>query len=532
MPPRLRTVRRSVSTAEPDGATVAGGEGLGQQARGQQAPATGSWLSRSGSVLLRHWPAVVLLAAGAALRVVSMMAYHPALLYVDSLKYLYGAWPGSDPLGYKVALKIILAVGDTGTVVAFQHLLGLAVAIAIYVLLIRRGVNRWLGALAIAPVLLDGYQLQAEQTIMPDVVFEATVALGLLVLLWNPAVSWFRVLAAGLILGAAVTVHEVGLILIVPVVVYLLLVRGPLFARGGWPEALTKSVAACVAFAIPVLGYCGYSYVTYGHFQISNNGNRIGRLAMSADCATLKIPASLRVLCPTPAQKVNSADWYEHNPASPLAHVPVPRYKKATMVAAFGHAVETQQPLRVIAAWMRDAIRLYEIDRTNSLAITPINRWQFEPYYPSYLPEIIAKPNGDIVVGVQYRLGVPFHYQVFKPAWGGRWQVDRPLARFLHAYQLDGGYPPGPLLLICTLAGLLASLYALFVPRRKASLRVRQLAMCSLLYFVSAAGILLVSDFFVFSWRYQLQADTTLVPAGALAAAAVIEAVRSRRTAA
>ena len=35
------------------------------------------------------------------------------------------------------------------------------------------------------------------------------------------------------------------------------------------------------------------------------------------------------------------------------------------------------------------------------------------------------------------------------------------MAAFLHAYQLDGGYTPGPLLALCALAGLAGSLLAL-----------------------------------------------------------------------
>jgi hypothetical protein len=533
VPPRLRTARHSAPTG-PDTTAQEPAGGLSRSESGQRDWAASaqrtarSWLGRSGRLLGYHWPAAVLFAAGVALRVISLLAYHPALLYVDSLKYLYGTWPGSDPVGYRVLLKLILAVGDLGTVVVVQHLLGLALAVGIYVLLMRRGVNRWLGALAIAPVLLDGYQLQAEQTIMPDVMFEVIVAAVLIVLLWRPAVSWRRVAAVGLLLGLAVTVHQVGLILIVPVVAYLLLLRGPLFSRGGWGEALAMSAAMCVAFAVPVLAYSAYNYQAHGHFRISNNGHAVGRLAMAADCATLRVPADARQLCPTAAQQKYSPDWYEHSRNSPLARIAVPRREKVKLVATLDHAVERQQPLRVIGAVLRDSIRLFEVDRTNSLAITPINRWRFQPYYPSYLPEILAQPDGDIIVGLQYRLGVPFHYVLLNPAWGGKWQFDRPLARFLHNYQVDGGYTPGPLLLLFTLAGLLGSLYALFATRR-ASPRARQLALCSLVYFVSAAGILLVSDFFVFSWRYQMQAVTTLPPAGVFAATAAIEAVRHRR---
>src|SRR5215469_1668300 len=130
--------------------------------------------------------ASLVVAAGLVLRVLAQVAYHPALLYVDTLKYLYGAWPAADPLGYKLILKPILLVGDLGTVVVIQHLVGLAIAVAIYAVLVRRGAPRWLGALAIAPVLLDAYQIQIEQTIMPDVWFEAFVVAGLVLLLWWP----------------------------------------------------------------------------------------------------------------------------------------------------------------------------------------------------------------------------------------------------------------------------------------------------------------------------------------------------------
>ena len=52
--------------------------------------------------------------------------------------------------------------------------------------------------------------------------------------------------------------------------------------------------------------------------------------------------------------------------------------------------------------------------------------------------------------------------------------------------------------------------------RRRLDEATQQLALATFLFFVMGAAILLVSDVFVFSWRYQLQALVTLVPAGAL----------------
>ncbi len=510
---RLRVIRRGLRPAQRDGS--------GDEQRGR------SWRASASSVLRQHWLAVMLLAAGTALRVVTEMAYHPAILYVDSLKYLYGAWPGSDPLGYKALLSSVLVVGDLGTVAAVQHVLGLAMAVAIYVLLLRRGVNRWLAALAIAPVLLDAYQLQAEEMIMPDVLFEALVVLALVILLWKPTASRLAVIAAGLILGAAVTVHEFGLVLIVPAVAYLLLVRGPIFARDNWSDAIKKSIALGAAFALPVLLYCSVFYVQRGHFRLAAGRPAIPRLAQAADCATLRLPAAARPLCPTPAEQKQSPDWFQHDPQSPLLTIAMRGKARAHLYHVFNSAVEHQQPERVVAAVLRDAIRLYEVDRTNSLAITPIARWQFRTTYPVVLPNITVRPNGDIILGLQYRLPGPIHYQILRPAYGGKAQVDSSLARFLRGYQLHGGYAPGPLLLIFTLAGLLGSVLALV--SRRSSPRGRKLALACLVFFVSAVGLLLISDIYVFSWRYQLQALITLPPAGVLGVSAALDASLRRK---
>ena len=69
---------------------------------------------------------------------------------------------------------------------------------------------RWLAALAIAPILLDAYQLQNEQTIMPGTWFEALIVAGIAILLWHPTVSWRRVVIGGLVLGTSATVAQVG----------------------------------------------------------------------------------------------------------------------------------------------------------------------------------------------------------------------------------------------------------------------------------------------------------------------------------
>jgi hypothetical protein len=507
--------------AQPDGAAgaPAAADGAGAAA-GAAAPGR-RWLTRAAALLRRHWLVSVLLAAGLALRVAAVAAYHPALIYVDSLKYLYGASPGSEPLGYTALLRIILAVGDLGTVVVIQHLAGLAMGVTVYALLVRRGAGRWLAALAAAPVLLDAYQVQMEQMIMPDVWFEVLILAGLAVMLWRPAVTVPFAAAAGVLLGASATFKQLGVILVLPAVLYLLI------AGAGSLRSLAAAGALAAAFVLPVAGYASYSYAQTGHFWLAHRQTLTGRLVAAADCATLKVPADVRALCPPPAQQRLGPDYLEHERSS-LITAPVPAgAARGQLIGQLTAAVESQQPLRVAGAILRDSVRLFALTRDQTAGVTPISRWQFQAHYPVFPPWVTLGPGQVIVVGVQHQLFGQFRLSVLKPGYGGAAQVDQPVAAFLRSYQLGGGYTPGPLLALCVLAGLAGSLLVL-TGRGGAS---RQLALACLLFTGTAAAVLLPPDVYEFSWRYQLPAVVVLVPAGVLGAAALARRWQERRAA-
>ncbi len=494
------------------------------------------WTARALTLLRRHWLVSVLLAAGLALRVATQLAYQPALVYIDTLKYLYGVYPGADPLGYRVLLKAVLVVGDLGFVAAIQHLLGLAEAVALYAVLLRRGVWRWLAALAVAPVLLDAYQLQMEQMIMPDVWFEAMLVAGLVALLWQPAVSPGFAAAAGLVLGVSATFHQLGEILIVPVVAFLL-VAG-LLGPGGWRRAVSTSAALAVAFLLPILGYSGVSYARTGHFWLSGQQSHSGRMAAAADCATLKLPPAVRPLCPSPATAAQGPDWLEHSGKSPLhaAAIP-PGTSREKLIGELTSAVEHQQPLRVVAAIARDSVRLFAVTRDQTAGVGPIARWQFQASYPTYPPWVTLGRGHVIVAGLQWRVFGPFRPTPLRPSYGDHAHVIRPLATFLRSYQLHGGFTPGPLLLLFTLAGLAGSVLAITglasMGRARTGRRggsgSRQLALGSLLFTLTAATVLLAPDVLQFSWRYQLPAVVTLPPAGVLGICAIVSRYQARR---
>jgi hypothetical protein len=466
-----------------------------------------SRLSGWAAGLRQHWLATILVTLGVVLRLMAQFAYRPALFYIDSVKYLYDA-QGNDPEGYKGPLRAILAVANLNTVAAVQHVTGIVIAIVIYRLLLRRGVSRWLAALAMAPVLLDAYQLQQEQTIMPTTLSEALLVAGFAVLLWRPKTTWRAVLAAGLIFGTAATVWQAAEALIVPAAIYLLV------AGGGWRRAISRAAAMIVACAIPILAYSAGSYALTGNFFLSHSGvtSLYGRTAASVDCAKIRLTPAERKICPDAQAQAMGSDWLQFGYPSPVQadYRALPRPEVDSLITGFNRAVVSQQPLRVFDAYVRDVMKLYAVTRQTAPGDPPISRWQFQKSFP-YLTPHATKPEVDAIT---------------RQFGGGQPAVWRPVAAFLRGYQLDGGYTPGPVLLLCTLAGLAGSVIALM--RRRLDETARQLALATFLFFVMGAAILLVSDVFVFSWRYQLQALVTLVPAGALGLALLGRLLRRR----
>ncbi len=335
----------------------------------------GGWPAVAAPLLRRHWLAAALLLGGLVLRILTQIAYRPALLYIDTVKYLFNAWPGTDPVGYKVPLTVILFFGDLSAVAAIQHLLGLAMAVALYLVLLRRGCPRWLAALAIAPVLLDAYQLQMEQTIMPDVWFEALIVAGLAVLLWRPRPGLRAVIAAGLILGASATLRQVGEILVLPAAAFALI------AAAGWRVRAGHAAALCAAFALPILGYSAISLAQDGHFRLSHSGTSelYGRMAAGADCATLRLAPYQRALCPTPRQRALGPDGLEHSAASPLKDFAPPAgVQRSKAIADFNHQVLRQQPLRILGGFGRDVVKLFTLTRFTSPGDSR-RRWAARP---------------------------------------------------------------------------------------------------------------------------------------------------------
>lgn len=465
-----------------------------------------------------HWLFCLLLVAGLVLRIMTQLAYQPALLYIDSKKYLFGLevqlWGAFDPLGYTLmVLRPVLLVANLAFVAALQHAAGIGMAIVLYLLLPRLGVNKWLAAIATAPVLLDGYQLVAEQTIMPDVMFEALVVAGIAVLLWRPRLGLGAVAAAGPILGLSAPVRQIGEALLLPALAYVLV------ASSGWRTRLLRGAVLTAGFAAPILLYMTYAAVSlHDGFELSNLGDEYlyGRAAHAADCGTLRLPTDEWFLCPSPeAAAALGVDGLVNSglprdqayvPGAPL---PGPGASYGKLQQDFAYRVLAQQPLRVAGDIAGDAVKLFALTRDGSPGDTPISRWQFQDSYPYYPPGITATgaTSADVIFALR--------------GGGGPARASRPLATALRAYQQNGGYTPGPILAIALLAGG-AGIVAWRRPGQ------RRLAFACLLITTSAIVLLLGADFYEFSWRYQLPALITLPAAGVMGATALAPALARR----
>lgn len=443
----------------------------------------------------RHRLLLVLLAAGAVLRGITQLAYRPAILYVDSYRYLSNLKEldptGVSPIGYELMLRVLLALGDLPIVPAVQHLTGLAMGVAIYALLVRRGVWRWLAVLAAAPVTLDAYQLQIEQNVMSDVLFQALLVAVLALLTWRRIPGHVAVAAAGILLAGAVLVRLVGQPVVLVLLAHLLLV-GP-----DWRGRLTRAAVLLVCFAAPLAAYATYYHQHGNRYAISNTDGAVlyGRVATFVDCRGLNVPSYQLALCPDePLDQRQGVDWYTHSPDSPRSRVQVPEGMWRTDVQRdFAVAVIRQQPLDFACAVGTDFLKGFRPTRTDAVGDVSVSRWQFTEDFPRHK-------------GYSAEQTVAEH--------GGTIGVSQPLASFLRGYQLSVGYTSGVVLGLALLAALVA---AAGVGRaRDSGLRAACFAWAA-----TGAGLLLTAATFEFSWRYQLPSLVLLPVAGALAVTAL-----------
>jgi hypothetical protein len=398
--------------------------------------------------LRRHWMFAALLVLAAGLRGVVFAAYHPALIFPDSVRYLQyahdfatGHW-SVDALrqsGYSVLIVPVLLLHDMWIIPLVQHLVGLATAGLVYAVLIRFGTPAWLAAVATIGVLFDPLQLVLEQYVLTDTWTVFLLAAALTVLVWRrDQPGWRRVAACGLLLGVAVTFRDEELIMIVPAAWYVLVAVRP------WRRTIKRLGALIGCFLIPVAGYLGWFDASHGQWSFTTFSGAFlyGRVADFASCSGLNLPSYERPLCPTQPPALRNADYYTWDPSSPQwTFTPPAGMSRDAVVENFSLRILLHQPLGYAEAVGRDFI----------YGFSPVRGAGPEKYSPAYLQfhtYILPDPQADASIGA---LG--YQAPAVRPA----------LAGFLTDYG-RWFYVPGPVFA----AGLLLGLAGLVVGKRRA----------------------------------------------------------------
>jgi len=242
------------------------------------------------------------LAVGAVLRLFASIGYPGALWFAgDSYVYLGAALRPQPNLskstGYSFFLRLLLPFHSLTLVTALQHLMGLAVAVLIYMLLRRNNVSKMWSAIATLPVLLDGYIIEDEHLVMAETVFTFCLMVAVTLVLWRPKTTWWVAAIGGLLAGYAAIVRSEGAVMLAVLPLFLLLRGWAWKTLRGWLVAIVFAVASLV----PVGLYMNWFHERTGHYGVTmSTGFYLwGRVSSFADCARIQPTGDEAVVCPT-----------------------------------------------------------------------------------------------------------------------------------------------------------------------------------------------------------------------------------------
>ena len=234
----------------------------------------------------RLFTAVLLVAT--VVRVIVMLGYPPAFWYPDSLPYVQAALSPAPyavrPVGYSFFLVLLEPLHSVLILTALQHAMGLAVGLMIYVLLRGRfRLSAFTSTIAAVPALLSVYAMQLEHYVLSDTFFELLITVTVVIVLWRPTPRTWACGLAGLLLGWAALVRSQGLLLGIPLVVYL---ATPLIRRGTRLQILAGILAMVVALAAPLATYAWWFDQVNGSFQLTTSTGAFlySRVAGFAEC--------------------------------------------------------------------------------------------------------------------------------------------------------------------------------------------------------------------------------------------------------
>ncbi|GLW07485.1 hypothetical protein Misp01_26150 [Microtetraspora sp. NBRC 13810] len=432
-----------------------------------------------------HGLFAVVLALAAALRGLVMLGYDTAQVYwYDSFTYMdravhFRPADGFHPAGYSAFLRLLLPFHSVELVAAIQHVMGLGIAVMIYLVLRRHALPAWGAALVTLPVLFNPAFVRLEHAVLADtqVIFFAVAAMT--VMMWRPVPSARAGALAGTLLALATLTRTAAAPLLVLFLAHLLL------RRAGW----RRVVATAAAGLLPLAGYAAWYQQHHGRFAISgSDGVALWARTMTfADCSVIRPPAPEAKLCPN-GTVVDASSEYVWAAGASLNLLPGSRFSHNDLARSFALRAIAAQPLDYLA----DVVK----ETTLAFRWTPVR-------HPDRVAPALSFPSGSWPLP-----GFPLIDQVrrtYDPDIRGLSSVE-PYATVMSAYR----YPNvlyGPLFAVLLVVGGIGS-----VGRRRAALLPWAAAMTLLVGPVAALS---------FDHRYILPAIPMACLAAGLGAAAL-----------
>jgi hypothetical protein len=457
--------RRARASAGPAGRPAGLRPGAGGQPRarddGSGEPSPGAMEAPAG--LGRVWAALVavprehalfcsMLLVAVIVRVIVVLGYPPALWFDDSLPYVRAALRLSPyrvrPVGYSFFLASLEPFHSVWLVTATQASMGLAMGIAVYVLLRRHGMAGWAASLAAAPVLVSAYELQMEHFVLSDTLFGLLVTIAVVMVLWRPVPPVWVCALVGLVLAWAALDREQGVLLAIP---FGLGLCTQLARRVSVPRLLAGITAMFVTLAVSVSAYGWWFDRANGSFGLTSSTGVFlySRVSTFAECSVMKPPADERWLCiPAPPAKRPDPNFYAWSATSPINVRPPGGSEVDSRVNSLAtnfalRAIEAQPAAYLTAVW-QSITENFELQLMDSEAWFSQRNYEFPPATPMSL-RAFAGAKGELPY---YRDGYAYD--------GGRdpsTRMVRPFAGWIRYYQRFVVLP-GPLLALIVLAGL------------------------------------------------------------------------------
>ncbi|MFG2014971.1 hypothetical protein [Actinomadura geliboluensis] len=435
------------------------------------------------SAVRGHWLFAVVLVAGVALRVVTMLGFRGVLWFNDSYDFLRIADdPFPHPLrpsGYGLFLWALKPFHSLALITALHHAAIVGLAVVGYRMLLRDfEVRRTWAALAVVPILLDSFQITLEHLLLSDTLFTVLVFGAMLLLAKPGATGWRRAAAVGALLGVAAVTRTVGVPLFLIVVLYLVV------RRTRWPVY----AALAVAFVLPVGAYGMWFQQEHSRFAMSGVDGIFlwGRTAAFADCDAHTPPADLASLCPYGQKGDRPASshqiWEANSPTGWSNGKPFDEETNARAQRFALWAIQNQ-PLDYARVVSYDFfVRTFSWHRSQYPTVGTEARYHFPTKPTARKPDLPVLGGGD-------RRTVVYEYS----HGTGRTHIVEPYAGFMRGYQ-ERVSVPGTVLGVVLLAGAAGIVW------RRARARTA-------LFWVTGVALLAVPPITVdFDYRYMLPA--------------------------